>query len=147
MKSTLTTDTGPVELAVIEFSAAEFDGSIAGSLAEIVGKGLVKILDLLMVQKTADEALNVIELADADIDISDRFDDVEGEVMWLLSDADIKAAATHLGTDTTGLLIVWENVWAREFRAAVVNSGGRLVVHDQLDPDSVARAIAATPEA
>ena len=65
----------------------------------------------------------------------------------MLSDADVKGAAAHLAPDTTGLLIVWENTWAREIRRALLDSGGRLVVHDPLDIDTVARAIAATPEA
>lgn len=138
---------GTVDLAVVEFSTAKFDGSIADALANIVDRDLVRILDLVLVEKTANGELNVIELADADNYITDRFDAVQGEVMWLLSDADVNGAAAHLAPDTTGLLIVWENTWAREIRRALLDSGGRLVVHDPLDIDTVARAIAATPEA
>ena len=141
------TAVGPTELAVIEFSGAKFDGSIAKALAEIVDKDVVTILDLLLVQKTAEGELTVIELSDAEPDVAAPFDDLEGEVLWLLSDADVKRAAGHLAPGTTGLLIVWENTWVRDFREAVVNSGGRLLVHDQLDPDEVAAAMAATPEA
>ena len=137
---------GPVELAVLEFSATQFDGSIARALAEIVDKGLVKILDLLIVRKALGGDVTVIELPDADADVTARFDEVNGEVMWLLSDADVKAAAADLAPETTGLLIVWENIWARNFKEAVIDSRGRLVVHDQLDTEAVAAAIAATPE-
>lgn len=147
MHSNPTSEMGTVDLAVVEFSTAKFDGSIADALANIVDRDLVRILDLVLVEKTANGELNVIELADADNYITDRFDAVQGEVMWLLSDADVNGAAAHLAPDTTGLLIVWENTWAREIRRALLDSGGRLVVHDPLDIDTVARAIAATPEA
>lgn len=147
MDQTAARQLGPVELAVLEFPATEFDGSIASALAEIVDRGLVTILDLVLVRRTTEGDLAVIELSDADDDVTARFEDVNGEVMWLLSDADVKAAAAHLAPETTGLLIVWENTWARDLRQAVVNSGGRLVVHDQLEPEAVASAIAATPEA
>lgn len=138
---------GPVEFALLEFTAATFDGSIAGALADIVDRKVVSILDLLLVRKTAEGDLAVIELKDAGIEITASFDEVEGQVMWLLSDADIQAAATSLAPDSTGLLVVWENTWARDFREAVIRSGGRLVIHDQLDADQVAVAIAETPEA
>lgn len=137
---------GPVEFALLEFSAASFDGSIAGALADIVDREIVSILDLLLVRKTPDGDVAVIELADAEAGVTAHFDALEGEVMWLLSDADVQAAATTLTPGSTGLLVVWENKWARGFRDAVVDSGGRLVIHEQLDSDQVADAIAATPE-
>jgi Family of unknown function (DUF6325) len=145
-QTTGTRGLGPVELALLEFSTTSFDGSIAGALAEIVDKGLVTILDLLLVRKNADGEMTVIELEDAETDITARFDDIEGEVMWLLSDADVQGAAARLAPGTTGVIVVWENSWARDFREAVLNSGGRLVVHDHLDSDEVAAAIAATTE-
>ena len=137
---------GNVEFALLEFSAASFDGSIAGALADIVAREIVSILDLVLVSKNVDGDVAVIELADAEASVTERFDALEGEVMWLLSDADVQAAAANLTPGSTGLLVVWENTWARGFREAVVSSGGRLVIHDQLDSDRVADAIAATPE-
>lgn len=141
-----TSQMGPVELAVLEFPAADFDGSIAAALAEIVERDLVRVLDLVLLQKTMDGEVAVIELSDLEDDVAAQFDDVEGEVMWLLSDADVRGAAERLESGTTGLVILWENTWARGFRKAVINSGGRLVVHDQLDPSTVAAAVAETPE-
>lgn len=137
---------GPVEFALLEFSAASFDGSIAGALADIVDREIVSILDLVLVSKTADGEVAVIELADAETTVTAHFETLEGEVMWLLSDADVEAAAASLEPGSTGLLVVWENTWARDFRQAVVNSGGRLLIHDQLNSDQVAEAIATTPE-
>jgi hypothetical protein len=132
-----------VELALLEFPAASFDGSIATALAGLVDKGIVSIIDLLLVARTASGDLEVIELSDAENQIAAQFEDVDGEVLWLLSDADVRAAASNLAPGTTGLLVVWENIWARHLRDAVESAGGRLVLHDRLDADEVAAAMSA----
>jgi hypothetical protein len=64
--------------------------------------------------------------------------------MWLLSDEDIAEAATSLQPGTTGIIVVWENTWARQLRSAVARAGGSVVIHDRLDSDEVATTIAST---
>lgn len=135
---------GPVDLALVEFEDGSFDGEIVTALAELVDLGTIAILDLLMVSKQADGSVDVIELADAEKVIADRFADLDGEVMWLLSTEDVSAAADALQPGSIGVLIVWENLWARNLRAAVNRASGKLVIHDRLDPDEVAAAIEST---
>lgn len=136
---------GPIEFAVFEFPAGEFSGGIASALGDLVDRGIVSILDLLMVGKDGDGNLEVLEIADIDDDVAARFAQVDGEVMWLLSQEDVAAAAGTLQTGSTGVLVVWENTWARDLKSAVAARGGRLVVHDRLDSDAVSSAIAETP--
>ncbi len=136
---------GPVDLTLLEFPRASFDGEIAAELADLVDREIVSIVDLVMISTDAEGNLEVVELADADPVIADRFAAVNGEVMWLLSDRDVAEAATRLQPGSIGVLVVWENRWARHLRHAVANAGGRLVVHDRLDPEEVAASIAASP--
>jgi hypothetical protein len=132
---------GSVEFALLEFPRASFDGSIASALADLVDRKVVSIIDLLMVSKDDEGSLEVMELANADEVLAGYFADLDGEVMWLLSDEDVMAAASNMGAGTTGVLVVWENIWARDLRSAVGDAGGRLVIHDRLDSDEVAAAI------
>jgi hypothetical protein len=74
--------------------------------------------------------------------VAQRFDQVNGEVMWLLSAEDIAEAARTLQPGTIGILVVWENTWARGLRGAVADAGGRVVIQDRLDPDTVAASMA-----
>jgi len=136
---------GPVELSVLAFPGTTFDGTIAEALRDIVDRGIVSILDLLIIGKDAEGEAAVIELADADGAIADQFEKVDGEVMWLLSGQDIAAAAEFLEPNTTAVLVVWENTWARQLKGAVDRAGGRLLVHDRLDANAVAASIAASP--
>ncbi len=133
---------GPVEFTLLEFPKSSFDGDVSTVLADLVERGSVSILDLLMVTKDDDGNESVVELIDTEPAIGDRFAKVDGEVMWLLSDQDVAEAATMLQPDKVGLLIVWENSWARELSRAVTEAGGRVVVHDRLDSEAVASSIA-----
>ena len=142
MSETIDRETmGPVEFAVLEFPHTSFDGSIASALKDLADREIVHIIDLLMVSKDTEGGLQVVELTDAESVIAEHFDDLDGEVMWLLSDEDVVAAAAEMQPGSTGVLVVWENTWARRLRQAVVQSGGRLVVHDRLESDEVAAAM------
>jgi hypothetical protein len=132
---------GPVEFTLLEFPKRSFDGEIARALADLTDRGVVSIFDLLLVSKDGDGSLQVVELADAEPAIAERFAEVNGEVMWLLSDEDIAEAAKTLRPETMGILVVWENTWARNLRGAVARAGGRLVIHDRLDTGAVAASI------
>ncbi len=132
---------GPVEFTLIEFPKRSFDGEIARVLADLADREIVSIFDLLLVGKDDDGSLDVVELADAEPAIAERFADVNGEVMWLLSDEDIAEAATNLQPNTTGILVVWENTWARSLSNAVAHVGGRVVINDRLDAETVAASM------
>ena len=84
-----------------------------------------------------------IELMNLEDELAAPFRDLDGEVNGLLSDADLQTAGAALTPGSSAVLIVWENTWARELTAAVVNAGGRLVAHDRLDAATVQEALAA----
>jgi hypothetical protein len=65
------------------------------------------------------------------------FDDLDGEVMGLLSDEDIQIAGELLEPGNTAALIVWENTWARKLITAIRDAGGELIAHDRLDAETV----------
>jgi hypothetical protein len=138
-------DAGPVELTLLEFPRGSFGGEITAVLADLVDREIVSIVDLVMVSRDEAGNLEVIELADADPETARRFAAVNGEVMWLLSDRDVAEAAARLEPGAIGVLVVWENRWARHLKRAVTEAGGRVVVHDRLDPDEVAASMAASP--
>lgn len=133
--------TGPMELAVLEFADPAYDGSMASALSDLVERQIVAIVDLLILRKSSEGEVEVVELADAESAVGDQFADLDGDVMWLLSDRDVAAVADHLEPGSTGVVVVWENVWARQMREAIARSGGRLVVHDRLDTEAVLSAM------
>jgi hypothetical protein len=55
---------GPVDYIVVEFPGSQFNGEIAPALGDLVDRGLVRLLDLLVLKKDADGSLDAFELAD-----------------------------------------------------------------------------------
>ena len=83
--------TGPMELAVLEFADPAYDGSMASALSDLVERQIVAIVDLLILRKSSEGEVEVVELADAEGAVGDQFADLDGDVMWLLSDRDVAA--------------------------------------------------------
>jgi hypothetical protein len=74
------------------------------------------------------------------------FDDLDGDVMGLLSAEDIETAGQLLEPGNTAALIVWENTWARKLIGAIRDAGGELVAHDRLDAETVNAVMAMSEE-
>jgi hypothetical protein len=135
---------GSVELAVIAFPGSRFKGEIIPALADLVDAGTVTILDLVLVSKTEEGDVVVIEIDEADD--PEMFDDLDGEVTGILSDEDALAAGEALDPGNTAAVIVWENTWARSLIGAIQDAGGLLVAHDRLDAETVNAALATIGE-
>jgi hypothetical protein len=131
---------GAVDLAVIAFPGSQFKGEIVPALAALVDSGTITILDLVLVSKTDDGDVVVIEIDEADD--PGMFDDLDGEVTRILSDDDALAAGEALDPGNSAAVIVWENTWARALVGAIRDAGGLLVAHDRLDAETVNEALA-----
>ena len=57
---------GPVDWIVVEFPGSRFNGEIAPALRDLVERGLVRVLDLLVLKKDADGTIEAFELSDLD---------------------------------------------------------------------------------
>jgi hypothetical protein len=97
---------GSVEYVVIGFSGQQFRTRVAPSLAELVGRGTVRILDVVFVTK---DGLGDVEMQAYD-PCHDAFACLSGLdiVGGLVSDLDAIYAAEELAPDTTAALVAWE---------------------------------------
>ncbi|EKT77971.1 hypothetical protein WSS_A35022 [Rhodococcus opacus M213] len=57
---------GPVDWIVVEFPGSKFNGEIAPALGDLVERGIVRVLDLLLLKKDMDGSLEAYELSDLD---------------------------------------------------------------------------------
>jgi hypothetical protein len=128
---------GPVEWVALSFPGPELASGVAAPLAELVGARTVRVLDAVVVHKAADGTVTEGEIADE----SAALDDVDGDVLELLSHDDLLSIAETLRNDTTTLVLVWENLWAAGFAEAVRTHGGTVIAHDRVAPADVAAAL------
>jgi hypothetical protein len=132
---------GPVEIAVFEFPGSKFNGDIVPAIIDLIDSGTVAVLDIVVVARDPDDTVSYHELWDLDEDQAALFEDVEGEAGGLLSEEDITLIGDQLEPGSTAVVFVWENTWARPMVAAIQGAEGRLVAHDRIDAETVARAL------
>jgi hypothetical protein len=116
---------GPIDFVVIEFPAgkANFSGAMAEKLKALVEAGIVRVLDLLIITKDDDGAVDAFELHDFDNEDADALRELGGEFTELLSEEDVG----HI--------------------AAVRHSGGQLVASGRIPTQAILAAVEANEDA
>lgn len=134
---------GPVDVAVIAFDEPKFDGSIANAIADLVGAGIVRVLDIVLVNKDADGVTTLFEVTDVDGDGIPDLIAVQGDIPGLLSEDDAAAAVEAMPPSSAIAMIAWENTWLVRAGAAIRANGGSLVAFERIPADDVAAVLAA----
>ena len=136
---------GPVEYIVVSFPGNEFNGRIAPELVALVESGTIRILDLIFIGKDAEGdvlAFEIDELGDMA-----GFDQLPGEVGGLIGPDDIEFVASQLDPNSSAALLIWEDVWAAPFAAAVLESGGILLQGARIPHQLIESALDTLPPA
>ena len=123
---------GPVDWIVVEFPGSRFKGEIVPALDDLVERGIVRILDLLIMRKDDDGSLEAFELSDLDDSELGSLRSYETELAMLLSEDDVNAVAAAVEPGSTAAVLVWENSWAAPFASAVRRAGGQLVASGRI---------------
>jgi hypothetical protein len=134
---------GPVDWIVVEFPGSRFKGEIAPTLADLVDRGIVRVLDLLLIRKASDGSLDFYELSDLDESEIGSLRAYETVIADLLSVEDVEAVAAAVEPGSTAALLVWENTWAAPFGSAVRRAGGQLVASGRIPVQAILAAIEA----
>jgi len=136
---------GPVDYLVVEFPAekANFSGEIATELTSLVDRGLVRVLDLVLLRKNEDGSVEAEELANVDERAVGELRKLEGDLALLLAAEDVEAIGAALEPGSIAGVLVWENTWAGPFGAAVRRAGGQLVANGRIPTQALLAAIEA----
>jgi hypothetical protein len=134
-----------VEYIVVGFPGNKFNGEIAPELIKLVESGTVNILDLIFIGKDADGDVVAFEIDELEDTLG--FDRLPGEVGGLIGPEDIEYIGGELEPNSSAALLIWEDVWAAPFAAAVLNSGGVLLQGARIPHELIASAIDELPPA
>jgi hypothetical protein len=139
---------GPVDYLVVEFPAekADFSGEMAAELQSLVDRGLVRVLDLLLLQKGLDGSVDVAELDEVDESDVGKLRALEGELAMLLAEEDVESIGTVLEPGSAAAVLVYENSWAAPFASSIRRSGGQLVANGRIPTQALIGAIEAERE-
>jgi hypothetical protein len=133
---------------VVKFPGNKFKGEIAPALGELVENGTIRIIDLVFIMKDEEgdvAAVELEELPGEEVASLTAFAAPSG----MLNDEDVDIVGQGLENNSSGLLLLFENVWAAKLAQAVRNADGELVANEGIPHDIVeaARAdLAANPD-
>lgn len=134
---------GPVDYLVVEFppDTANFTGEMAAEIGRLVDAKLVRVLDLLILQKDADGNVEAHEIED--LDQLDELRVAETQLAEILAADDVANLAAAMEPGTTAGVLIWENSWAAPFASAARRSGGQLVATGRIPIQAILAALEA----
>lgn len=132
---------GPVEFLVISFPGNKFDGRIVPELQKLVASETVRIIDMVFVIKDEDGNVSALEFEGLEGDAAAAYASLEGEVGELMSDEDIMQAAEDLDPNSSGVFLLWEDLWAAPFAEAIRAADGVIVAGGRIPHPVVLAAI------
>jgi len=137
------TELGPVDYLVVAFPAgqADFSGAMASELRALMDSNTVRVLDLLLLTKDVDGAVEASELRDADDSEVGQLRAAEADLAVLLAESDVEEIGQVLEPGSAAAVLVWENTWAAPFGAAVRRSGGQLVTSGRIPTQAILAAM------
>jgi len=134
---------GPIDYLVVEFPGSRFTGEAMPLLIDLVDRGLIRVLDLVLVKKEMDGTVRGLALADLDDDERMELAVFEGASSGMLGDQDVAEAGAVLEPGSSAGVLVYENRWAAPFAAALRRSGAQLVASGRIPVPEVLAALEA----
>jgi hypothetical protein len=98
-------------------------------------------LDLLILQKDADGAVEALEIDD--LDHVDELRVAETQLADLLAEEDVLHLAAAMEPGSIAGVLVWENLWAAPFASAARRAGGQLIASGRIPIQAILASLEA----
>ena len=128
---------GPLEYTVIGFDRPTFDGSIAEEIGKVVEKRIIRIVDIVFVEKDAAGEIEIVEIDNVRDPRFAKFAPLLKDNMGFLPPEDVLALAEGLPADSAALILLFEHRWAEHLKVAIANAGGFLVARETISPEAL----------
>jgi hypothetical protein len=123
--------TGTISWFLIEANK-EINGELVPPILDLVDRRLIRIIDLLVLVKRGEGDFDALTTADLDAELVGDLGALAGASSGILAEEDAAAAAAVLEPNSTGLLVVYENLWSLPFAIAAREAGGQLVAEGHI---------------
>lgn len=130
---------GPVDLFLIGFEGERPDPSVMASLVDLLDTGLVRLLDFVIVSKSEDGEVSVIEITDETEEYG--FGGIELGAIGITGEEDIEEFADHVAPGSSAAVVALELAFVRGLASDLASTGG-VVLRSERIPAPIVNAIA-----
>ena len=134
---------GPVDFLIVEFPAGQqnFTGEGIDELLRLHDSGTIRIMDVLILQKSLEGTVMAQELGDLD-DLGE-LQRLEAELVQTLAEEDVEHLGDAMAPGSVAAVLVYENLWAAPFASAMRRAGGQLIANGRIPIQAIIAAIEA----
>jgi hypothetical protein len=125
----------------VAFPTSQMNGEAFPLLIDLVDRGIIRILDLAFIRKEPDGTVTMLSQVDLERMKVLEAALFEGAASGVLSADDLEEAATALDPGSAAGVLVYENVWAGPFAAALRRAGGQLAATGHIPVQALAAAL------
>ncbi len=131
--------TGPLQVIAVSFGpGAEFRGRVLAEVDRLQGRGMLRLLDLLVVAKNPDGTIQRLSVGDDEdfgellasilpVDAAGPARPIVGDGSWGFDRTDAWALTESLLPDTALAFLLLEHRWAQPLFDAIAGTGGRFI--------------------
>ena len=132
---------GPIDLIALSFPGNKFSGEIFGNLQKLIDDHTIRVIDLVIVRKGDEGGLTVLDLKELDAGTLSVINPLKAEVTSLTTRDDIEQIGRMLDNGSTAAIMLFENLWAVEFKQAIINANGRMVMQERIPHEVVEESL------
>ena len=115
---------GPLEYILIGFEGNRFTGQILPELRAARDKGIIRVIDLLLILKDEQGNTAVMELSDLSSEELEQLGPIAGDLLEVLEQDDVEAVASNIPNNSSAALLLIEQTWAVSLKKAIMDAGG-----------------------
>ena len=135
---------GPVDIVVIGFPPdAPRTGEAVPIFVDLVDRGVIRVLDVLVIQKDSAGEVAQLELTELGGEVLESLVVFDGAQSGMLGEDDAALAGEGLEPGEAAVLICFENAWAAPFVTAVRRNGGHLLAFQRVPAQDLIETIEA----
>jgi len=143
MAETSLDELGPVDYVIVEFPEGEsnFTGEMIEELVRLVDSGTIRVIDILILAKDDEGAVEAMELSD--MDELGALQTIEAELAELLAEDDVENLAAAMDPGSIAGVLVYENLWSAPFASAARRAGGQLIANGRIPIQAIVASLEA----
>jgi uncharacterized membrane protein len=128
---------GPLEYVVIEFEGNHFTGEILPELNALHDQGVLRVVDLIFIQKDQNGNVTARELSDLSDEEAKPFGPMAGDMLRLLTPEDIDDVAESVPDNSSAAIALFEHTWAIHLKETIQHARGRVITAGMVPGDEV----------